>query len=189
MGKVYQEINESLQEFISKQAMFFVATAPLSADGLINLSPKGLDSLRVTDAQTVVYADLTGSGVETLAHVKENGRIVLMFCAFEGPPNIVRLHGRGEVIESMHPEFDELLTQFPGCSAVRSFIRVTCQRVSDSCGFGVPRYRFVEQRSQLEAWAAQKGIQGVVDYQQTRNRTSLDGLPGVAPLNSDDSAD
>jgi len=179
MGKVYDAIDESLKEFIQRQQMFFVATAPMSGDGLVNLSPKGLDSLRILDDHTVVYADLTGSGIETVAHVKENGRIVLMFCAFEGAPKIVRLHGRGEVIESSHDEFQQLRTRFPEYVGLRSFIRLHCHRISDSCGWSVPLYEFREQRSQLVAWAEHKGVDEVDLYQQTVNTESLDGLPGI----------
>jgi hypothetical protein len=180
MGKIYDAIDDSLKEFIQRQQMFFVATAPMSGDGLVNLSPKGLDSLRILDDQTVVYADLTGSGIETVAHLKENGRIVLMFCAFEGTPLIVRLHGRGEVIEPAHEDFQRLRSRFPEYKGLRSFVRVRCDRISDSCGWGVPLYEFKEHRSQLLAWAENKGVDGATQYQQTMNITSLDGLPGVA---------
>lgn len=181
MGKNYDTIDPSLKDFIAQQKMFFVATAPLAQDGLVNLSPKGLDSLRVLDDQTVAYADLTGSGVETIAHVKENGRIVLMFCAFEGPPNIVRLQGRGEVLEPNHDDFEQLRHRFPDYPGLRSFIRIHCHRISDTCGFSVPRYEFVEQRSQLIDWAHQQGPAKIVKYRQTKNIQSLDGLPGLAP--------
>ena len=179
MGKVYDSIDESLKEFIQRQRMFFVATAPLAGDGLVNLSPKGLDSLRVMDEHTVAYADLTGSGIETVAHIKENGRIVVMFCSFEGAPKIVRLHGRGEVIEPSHDEFEELRNVFPDYPGLRCFIRVRCERVSDSCGWSVPLYEFKAQRSQLVAWAESKGIDEVSQYQREVNDRSLDGLPGL----------
>lgn len=179
MGKVYDAIDESLKGFIERQQMFFVATAPISGDGLINLSPKGLDSLRILDDHTVAYADLTGSGIETVAHLKENGRIVLMFCAFEGAPNIVRLQGRGEVIEPSDDGFEEIGEGFPKYTGMRCFIRIHCHRISDSCGFSVPLYDFKSQRSQLQAWAKNKGEDGVALYQQTENTVSLDGLPGI----------
>lgn len=187
MGKTYETITPELQDFISRQQMFFVATAPLAGDGLINVSPKGLDSLRVLDERTVAYADLTGSGVETIAHVKENGRIVLMFCAFEGPPNIVRLQGRGEIIEPSNPDFDHVRQLFPDYPGLRSFVRVHCDRISDSCGFAVPKYDFVEHRPQLIHWAEQQGPDGVAKYQEETNVTSLDGLPGLGP-SSEESA-
>lgn len=179
MGKVYETITQSLRDFIERQQMFFVATAPRSDAGLINVSPKGLDSLRVLDDRTVVYADLTGSGIETVAHLKENGRIVLMFCAFTGPPKIVRLHGRGEVIESANSQFGHLRTLFPEYAGLRSFIRIHCHRVSDSCGFGVPLYDFQGDRSQLSDWATGKEPEQIAEYQQKKNAKSLDGLPGI----------
>ena len=142
MGKSYDQIPDKLAEFIARQKMFFIATAPLAQDGLVNLSPKGLDSFRILDPRTVAYLDLTGSGIETVAHLKENGRVVIMFCAFDGPPNIVRLYGQGEVIEPSHAEFDALRLLFPNHPGTRSIIRVRLTRVSDSCGYGVPKYVF-----------------------------------------------
>ena len=187
MGRVYDTISESLKEFIQRQRMFFVATAPLSGSGLVNLSPKGLDSLRILDEHSVVYADLTGSGVETIAHLKENGRIVLMFCAFEGPPKIVRLHGRGEVIEPSHAEFPPFHATLPSYPGLRSFIRVHCHRISDSCGFGVPLYDFQRPRSQLvDSWAGKREVDAVARYQRRANATSLDGLLGVELPSTDD---
>lgn len=180
MAEVFEVIDESLSAFIEQQQMFFVATAPRSDDGLINLSPKGLNLLRVVDERTVVYADLTGSGVETVAHLKENGRVVLMFCAFDGPPRIVRLHGRGEVIERHHDDFEQLRGDFPELPGLRSFIRVNCHRISDSCGWGVPRFDFQGQRTQLTAWADHQGVEGVAKYQGEANTMSLDGLPGIS---------
>lgn len=180
MGKVYERIDPSLKQFIEDQKVFFVATAPLAENGHINVSPKGLDSLRVLDEQTVAYADLTGSGIETVAHVKENGRIVIMFCAFDGSPNIIRLHGFGEVITPEHHDFESLQEQFPACEGLRCFVRVKCQRISDSCGWGVPKYEFREDRTQLTAWARTKGLSGIEEYQREKNATSLDGLDGLA---------
>ncbi len=179
MGRTYEKIDESLKTFIEAQQMFFVATAPLRADGLVNLSPKGLDSFRVVDPHTVAYLDLVGSGVETVAHVRENGRIVLMFCAFERKPNIVRLHGRGEVLEPGDPGFDELRDQFPAFPGTRALVRVAVQRIADSCGYGVPLYRFEGHRSQLGEWAERKGPDGLRAYQNEKNRISLDGLPAL----------
>ncbi|HEY1476915.1 MAG TPA: pyridoxamine 5'-phosphate oxidase family protein [Chthoniobacterales bacterium] len=142
MGKIYESIDEKLRNWLSAQKVFFVATAPLSREGHVNCSPKDCGSFRVIDEQTVVYLDLTGSGVETVAHVKENERIVLMFCAFAGAPKIVRLHGDGEVIEPDHAEFDQLRANFPSTVGIRSFIKVHLTRISDSCGYGVPLYEF-----------------------------------------------
>lgn len=179
MGKVYESLDDSLQTFIESQQMFFVATAPLSAEGLVNVSPKGLDSLRVLDPQTVAYVDLTGSGIETVAHLKENARIVIMFCSFERTPKILRLHGRGDVIEPGHTDFSDLRSLFPQYPGLRSIIRVRCERISDSCGWGVPRYEYLGQRTQLTAWAEKLGPEKVADYQRTENTESLDRLPGL----------
>ena len=179
MGKTHAVITPVLREFIQAQHVFFVGTAPLASGGHINISPKGLDSLRVLDESTVAYADLIGSGVETIAHIQENRRIVLMFCAFEGPPKIVRLHGQGRVVEPGDPEFESLRQQFPDYEALRSIIKVHCNRVSDSCGFGVPLYEFQSHRPQLEDWADRKSKQQLVEYVANKNATSIDGLPGA----------
>lgn len=180
MGKTYEQIDEKLATWIGEQHMFFVATAPRSDDGLINCSPKGLDTFRILDTQTVAYLDLTGSGVETIAHLKENGRIVIMFCAFTGAPNIVRFHGKGTVLEPTHPDFADLLPLFPALPGVRSIIRVAVQRVSDSCGFAVPRYRYEAERDALTKYAENKGPAGMAAYRAKNNQQSIDGLPGVA---------
>ncbi|TWT88267.1 Pyridoxamine 5'-phosphate oxidase [Pseudobythopirellula maris] len=176
---MHDTIDSAIKEFILRQKMFFVATAPLAAEGRVNLSPKGLDSLRVLGPRTVAYADLVGSGVETIAHLKENGRIVLMFCAFDGAPKIVRLHGRGESVEPGHADFEPLRREMPDLPGLRSIIRVECDRISDSCGFGVPLYEFIGDRSQLTAYAEKKGPEGLRQYQLDHNAESLDGLPGV----------
>ena len=179
MGKIYDRIDDKLARWLGAQKVFFVATAPLSGDGHINCSPKDGASFRVLDEQTVVYLDLTGSGVETIAHLKENGRIILMFCAMEGPPKIVRLHGRGETIESEHSDFESLRETFPATLGVRTFIRIRLTRISDSCGFGVPLYEFRAERSQLKEWAERKGEASLAAYRQEKNSHSIDGLPGV----------
>lgn len=179
MGKVYDGIDERNAAFINDQRVFFVATAPDAADGHINLSPKGLDSFRILDAHTVAYVDLTGSGIETIAHLRENGRIVIMFCAFAGPPRILRLYGRGEAIEPGDAAFAALAASFPHHLSTRAIIRVALDRVSDSCGHGVPLYRFEGERTQLPAWAEHKGTAGLLAYQEEMNRTSIDGLPGL----------
>ena len=181
MANTYDKIDESLTEFIHRQQMFFVATAPLSTDGHINLSPKGLDSLRILDERTIAYADLTGSGIETVSHLKQNGRIVLMFCAFEGPPKIVRMHGHGEVIESVHAEFESLRVQFPDYIGLRSIIRVHCTRISDSCGFAIPILEYRGERSQLLDWCDHQGATGIIEFQRQSNERSIDGLPGITP--------
>jgi hypothetical protein len=179
MGKTYDSIDDRLREFIQAQQMFFVATAPLASDGSVNLSPKGLESLQILDDQTVAYADLAGSGIETVAHLNENGRIVIMFCAFEGAPKIVRLHGSGDVIDPSHAEFSSIQKKFPAYTGLRCFIRVRCERISDSCGWGVPLYEYQGQRNQLIDWADKKGIEDIKDYQLRMNRHSIDGLPGI----------
>jgi hypothetical protein len=179
MGKIYNSIDEKLKQWLGAQKVFFVATAPLSADGHINCSPKDGASFHVLDERTVVYLDLTGSGVETIAHLKENGRIVLMFCALEGRPKIVRLHGHGEPIEPNHPDFESLRAAFPNMPGLRSFIRVRLTRISDSCGFGVPLYEFRGHRSQLKDWAERMGEASLAAYRQKNNSCSIDGLPGA----------
>lgn len=179
MGKTYPAIEGAIKEFIEAQQMFFVGSAPLDAKGHVNVSPKGLDTFRILGPTTVAYLDLTGSGIETVAHVYENGRIVLMFCAFQGPPKIVRLHGRGKVVEPHHAEFASLVSLFPAFDAVRSVIVVEVSDISDSCGYGIPLLRYEGQREQLGAWARQKGPEGVRTHQQEKNRQSLDGLPGL----------
>lgn len=179
MGKIYAEIDERNAAFIRSQHLFFVATAPSGADGHINLSPKGLDCFRILDPHTVAYVDLTGSGVETIAHLRENGRIVIMFCAFEGAPRILRLHGRGEAIEAGGAGFDALYEQFPRYLSARAIIRVALERISDSCGFGVPLYQHLGERTQLLAWADHQGAEGLATYRAEMNRHGIDGLPGL----------
>lgn len=179
MGKLSTILDDSTISFIRSQAMFFVASAPLDAAGHVNISPKGLDTFRVLDSTRVAYLDLTGSGVETIAHIKENGRVTIMFCAFDGPPKILRLHGRGRVIEAEDKEFGELRPAFPDFDGVRSVIVVELTRVSDSCGFGVPLFKYAGERSQLEAWVKQKGPEGLKTYRENKNRSSIDGLRGL----------
>jgi hypothetical protein len=179
MGKIYEAIDDTLGAFIARQHVFFVATAPLAGDGLVNLSPKGGDTFRVLGPQLVAYQDLTGSGVETIAHVRENGRIVIMFCAFEGAPKILRLHGMGEVIEDGHPEHEALAARFPPNAGARAILRIQVRRIADACGYAVPRLEFRGDRDQLEAWTDRKGAEGLRTYQREKNARSLDGLPGI----------
>jgi len=174
MGSVHASITPPIRDWIARQHMFFVATAPLDGDGRVNLSPKGLDTLRVLDDETVAYLDLTGSGIETVAHVRENERITLMWCAFEGPPRIVRVHGRGEVLALDDPR---VAGQFDALPGARSVILVRAERVSDSCGYAVPLYEYQGQRSKLLEWA-EHHADDLDDYRSRKNAASIDGLPG-----------
>ena len=179
MGQLDGEIDEKLRAFIDAQQMFFVATAPIGAAGHINLSPKGLDTLRVLTPAKVAYLDYVGSGAETIAHLKENGRIIIMLCAFQGAPKIVRFHGRGDVLEPPDDEYQRLRPLFPPAPAGRAIIVMSIERISDSCGFGVPLYQFERHRPQLEAWCDRKGADGLTAYQVEKNARSIDGLPAL----------
>jgi hypothetical protein len=180
MGQVYERIDSRLAAWLTAQPMFVVATAPLEADGLVNVSPKGMvGSFAVLDEHSVAYLDLTGSGVETIAHLRQNGRIVLMFTAFDGEPTIVRLHGRGQVTLPGDEQFEQLLPLFPLHPGVRSIIVVTVERVSDSCGFAVPKMAYQADRQALDAGHAKTGAAGLAIYRQQKNSVSLDGLPGL----------
>lgn len=178
MGKTYEAIDDRWRKWIAAQPMFFVATAPREG-GLVNLSPKGLDSFRILGEREVAYLDLVGSGVETIAHLRENGRITLMFCAFEGPPKILRLYGRGRAVEPGDPDWNESTAHFPDYESTRSIVRVEVDRIADSCGYGVPEMTFQAERSQLTTWAERKGSDAVRNYQLDNNLSSLDGLPGL----------
>lgn len=181
MGKVYEGIDAKLAAWMMAQPMFVVGTAPLAADGLINTSPKGLaGTFAVLDEHRVAYLDLTGSGVETIAHLRQNGRIVLMFSAFDGRPTVVRLHGTGDVVLPGDPGFADLLGEFTEHPGVRSIIVVNVQRVSDSCGYAVPRMDFAGDRDVLDLSNAKKGEDRLAVYRQQKNSASLDGLPGLA---------
>lgn len=180
MGKLRSALDDAATRFIQAQHLFFVASAPLDSAAHVNLSPKGLDTFRILGPKTVAYLDFNGSGVETIAHLKENGRIVLMFCAFQGPPNILRLHGRGRVVEAHEAEFAALASHFPAYDSTRSIIVVEVSRVTDSCGYGVPLLKYEGEREQLRAWAIKKGPEGLKAYRHQNNRSSLDGLPGVS---------
>lgn len=179
MGKNHRELNARLVDFIEAQKMFFVATAPLAAEGHVNVSPKGMNSLRVLGPRTVAYLDLTGSGVETISHVKENGRMVMMFCAFENRPFILRLHGRGEVVETHDERFPALAAHFPELPGMRAIIRLEISRISDSCGWTVPLYEFAGTRDYYDAYAEKLGVEGIRKGQLAANMTSIDGLPGL----------
>jgi predicted pyridoxine 5'-phosphate oxidase superfamily flavin-nucleotide-binding protein len=189
VAKIYDAIDERWREWIAKQPLFFVGTAPLAEGGHVNVSPKGpIGSLRVLDDHTVAYLDVIGSGAETIAHLRENGRIVVMLCAFEGPPKILRLHGRGEVVQADDPGFDELVERAgfedPGApEARRAVVIVHVERIADSCGYGVPLMSYEGQRPHLELSAAKKlravGRDAFRDYQREKNAESIDGLPAV----------
>jgi len=176
MGKIYAQITDRLEAFIAKQHIFFVATAPLEDSGHVNVSPKGQDTFAILDPHTVAYQDFSGSGAETIAHLKQNGRITIMFCAFEGPPFILRLYGQGEVLEPNNSEFDNLNKRFALDLGVRSIIRVRLARIQDSCGYGVPLYDFVKPRDTLLKWAERKGERGIVEFKREYNLRSIDGL-------------
>jgi hypothetical protein len=191
VAKVFEQIDESLRAFIDAQPMFFVATAPSGDGGHVNLSPKGGRGLfRVTGPLGFAYVDLMGSGIETIAHLRENGRIVVMFCAFEGGPKIVRLHGTGRPVQQNDEGFEERLAAFDVSAeqrrAVRSVIEVDVARVSDSCGFVVPRMDYVGERDQLYRFADNRirklGEEAVKAYVSENNASSLDGLVGLDPL-------
>jgi len=189
MGKVHAAIDAKLEQWIGRQQMFFVATAP-EGGGRVNLSPKGpIASLRVLDPHTLAYLDTVGSGIETVAHLRQNGRICVMLCAFEGPPRIVRLHGRGEVFASPGNEFHEIAAGFDRSAipaadrASRSVVRVTVDRIADSCGYGVPLMEYRGERPQAEAWVeatiAKGGEGAIADYVASHNARSIDGMPGI----------
>lgn len=178
MGTVHDSITDELKEFAQSQPVFFVATAP-NEGGRVNLSPKGLESVVVLNPHEVAYADRTGSGIETVAHLRDNGRITLMFCAFTGAPNIVRFYGTGEAVFPTDPRFDDLAAHFPDTPALRSIIRIDIDRVSDACGYGVPLMTFNGERRALDGWAGAKSPDQIAEYQATRNAVSIDGLPGM----------
>ena len=181
MGKIYDRIDDRLAAFITAQPVFFVATAPLAGDGHVNCSPKGnRDSLAILGPHEVAYQDLTGSGIETVAHLRENGRIVIMVCSFDGPPRIVRLHGRGEVLVTGQAGYEDLSRRFPQHLSTRAIIRVTVERVADSCGYGVPLMPLARHRDNLDHWSERKGAEGLVAYRSEVNAASIDDLPGLA---------
>ena len=185
MSQVYDGIDDRMKAWIEAQPVFFVATAPLSGDGLVNLSPKGtIGTFRVLDHHTFAYLDITGSGVETVAHLRENGRICVMFCAFDGRPNIVRLHGRGRSVLVGDPGFEELLAGFGAAGEerlryLRGVIVVDVSRVADSCGYAVPRMDLVAERETLDVVWRARDDDRIATCHVERNAASLDGLPGL----------
>lgn len=189
MAQVFDGIDAKLAAWIGRQRLFFVGTAPSGLDGHVNVSPKGtMDCLRILGPREVAYLDFVGSGAETIAHIRENGRIVLMFCDFEGPPRIIRLHGRGSAVQLGDPEFEGLVEQlgFGGLTAggtARSIVRIEVERIADSCGYGVPLMEYVGERTQAKAWADNRrrtyGPDALVAYMAENNEASIDGLPGL----------
>jgi hypothetical protein len=175
MAKFYPALTDKLKQFISEQHIFFTATAP--TDGRINLSPKGIETFRCLDAHTVAYLNLTGSGNETSAHLIENGRMTIMFCSFQGEPLILRLYGTGQVIHPRDAEWDELIREFKPVPGARQIVKLDVESLQTSCGFGVPTYEYVGDRSKLLDWAEKKGEDGLKDYWEAKNQISIDGLP------------
>ena len=177
MAKFYNEISAHHKEFIEKQRMFFVASAPLSAEGHVNLSPKGMDCFRVFSTNRVAYMDIIGSGNETSAHILENGRITFMFCAYDGPPLILRLYGKGCTVIPEDAEWEELSSHFNLVMATRQIIVADIDMVQTSCGFSVPYYTYAGERDHAGKWAANKGVEGLELYKAEKNLVSIDGLP------------
>lgn len=178
MAKLYDRVDGRLRDFIDAQRLFFVATAPLAGDGHVNVSPRGIPgTFGMVDETTFAWVDGTGSGSETIAHLRENGRITVMFCAFEGPPNIVRFHGTGRVVTVYDEEYASLAARFDELPGTRAVIVVDIDRISDSCGYGVPFMEYAGERDLLQPYFERKGVAGSADYRRRRNRTSIDGLP------------
>src|SRR5690242_16879269 len=184
MGKQYQRIDDRLRDFIERQPVFFVATAPLTGDGHVNLSPKGRSgSLTVLDPRTVAYLDFGGSHAETLAHLRENGRITLMWCAFTGPPSIVRVHGRGEPVFRDDPRWAGLIGHFTDADAhgIRAIVQVSAELISDTCGFAVPFMDYQGERTLHADYFGRKTDEEFAAYcaAKPHNAVSLDGLPAL----------
>ena len=180
MGRVHEVIDEPLRTWIETQHVFFVGTAASSEEATVNVSPKGMDrTFAVLDGRRCAYLDLTGSGIETIAHVRENGRITLMWCAFEGPPRIVRVHGRGSVVTPDDSGWADLVARFGEHRGARAVGVVDADRISDSCGYSVPLMTYTADRDRLEKWAANRSDGQLVDYRQLKNRRSIDDIPGL----------
>jgi hypothetical protein len=178
MGKLFDSIDDKLKSWMEAQPMWFVASAPLGVDGHVNVSPRGHDSFSVLDDHRVAWVDYTGSGVETIAHLQENGRVCLMFCSFDSRPRIVRLHGTGTVSLPGDPAFEEVVALHPDHPSTRAVIIVDVTRISDSCGWGVPIMEMTGERDLLRLQAEKKGVEGMIEYRSERNARSIDGLPG-----------
>jgi hypothetical protein len=185
VAETFEALDDKLIAFIRAQKLFFVATAPLSGDGSVNVSPKGYDSLAILDPLTVAYLDLGGSGAETIAHVRENGRITLMFCALEGRARILRLYGQGEVCPFDSPAFPEKLAWFPGFARARAVITVRLRRIADSCGWGVPVFEFKGERDQLRRHIDARDDETWAQRRYESNAVSIDGLPALTPYEAD----
>jgi hypothetical protein len=177
MGKQFDAMLPEHETFIHQQHIFFVGSAPLSAEGHVNLSPKGHDALRILSANRVAYLDMTGSGNETSAHIHENGRVTVMFCAFEGAPKILRLYGTGTVVLPDTPEWEDLYPLFTPLPGARQIIIIDIHKVQTSCGYSVPFMAYTGERDTLQRWAIQKGEEGLNQYRQEKNTKSIDGLP------------
>ena len=179
MAKVFDCIDKNLAAWLTSQPVWFVATAPLAGDGRINVSPRGHDCLSILGPLQVAWVDYTGSGIETIAHVRENGRICLMFCSFDQRPRIVRLHGTGRIVLPGEPEHEDLLGRHPEHPGIRASIIVDVDRISDSCGYGVPVMDVVGERDLLRVFGEKKGSEGLAAYRAEKNALSIDGLPGL----------
>ena len=175
MSKFYTKLTSRLQKFIEAQKIFFVATAPVS--GRINLSPKGMDSFRVIDENRVLWLNVTGSGNETAAHLLENDRITMMFCSFEGAPNILRLYGKGKEIKEGDTSWNELISLFPETPGTRQIFDITIESAQTSCGMSIPFFEYQGERNELNEWATEQGKEGIKEYWENKNQTSIDGLP------------
>ena len=175
MSKFYTSITKRVLQFIEKQKVFFVATAP--EIGRINVSPKGMDSFRVINENRVLWLNVTGSGNETAAHLLENNRITIMFCSFEGAPNILRLYGKGKEIKETDQNWNEVVSLFPKTPGTRQVFDITIESAQTSCGMSIPFFDYKGEREELNDWASEKGKDGIKDYWEAKNQTSIDGLP------------
>ncbi len=175
MAKFYTSITKRLQSFIEKQKMFFVATAP--SNGRINLSPKGMDSFRVINENRVLWLNVTGSGNETAAHLLEKNRITMMFCSFEGAPNILRLYGKGKEIKPNDADWNDIVSLFPETPGTRQVFDIEIESAQTSCGMSIPFFEYIGERNQLNDWAEEKGEEGIKEYWKEKNTTSIDGFP------------
>ena len=178
MGRVMDHVDEATQRWIAAQHMFFVATAPGSG-GRVNVSPKGLDSLRILGEKEIAYLDVTGSGAETIAHIRDNGRITVMWNAFDGPPRIVRIYGKGLAHLPGSESFENLVGLFDDRLGIRSVITISVERVQDSCGYGVPKMAFIKDRTRMDEFLSNKSVEEIAAYQVEKNTVSIDGLPAL----------